>query len=505
MVKRFLLLALFAAYSYATFAQAGSLDTTFNVGLGFDSTITTFALQPDGKIIVGGNFTHFNGISRNYIARLNSDGSLDATFVVGSGFGIVGQVNSLVIQPSGKIVVAGNFYRYNSSYCGGGIARLNSDGSLDTTFIQGNRAADTNMVSTSARVPLAGIWIELDDYLYSGGTYFPMLGDTSTGNGGLQQVFQQSDGSIIANVKQLPSDVTGNYGYASFRDIFRCSGLTGVKDISFLCNSYWFPLAQQSDGKIIFAGGSQNINRMNINGTLDGTFNLSTGSNNPVNAAVLQPDGHIILGGAFTTYDGVSRNYITRVNTDRSQDGTFSVGTGFNLPVNSLALQSDGKVIVGGNFITYNSVLHNRIARLNSDASIDTSFITGTGFDSNVNQVQLQPDGKILVSGTFTNYNGVSRNKMARINAVDTTAGASGIQSISFPSKITISPNPAQGVINITSDITVSNVTIQNILGQVVYSNSFNEKSINVDVQELQSGMYFMKINNGRVYKIVKQ
>ncbi len=506
-----LLLALFIANYSKTSAQSGSLDATFDVGVGFDSTITTFALQPDGKIVVGGNFTSFNGISRNRIARLNSDGSLDMSFSVGSGItgyaqplwiGITGTlpsiqqvvcVHSIVIQPSAKIVVAGNFYRYNGVYCGGGIVRLNSDGSIDTTFRQGDASVDTNTIVATTMNPLAGVWV---------GFLAPFAVDTTTLNVGLQNLFQQSDGNIVANGLTAPG-INTFYGNAPIAmSIFRCSGSTGSIDASFSSGNFWVPLSQQTDGKIIVAGGPQYINRMNTNGTLDGTFNLSTGSNNEVSAAVIQPDGHIILGGAFTNYDGVSRNYITRINTDRSLDMTFNVGTGFNLPVNSLAIQSDGKVIVGGEFITYNSALHNRIARLNTDGSIDASFTTGSGFDSKVNQVLLQPDGKILVSGSFTNYNGTVRNKMARLNA---DAGISGFESVAHSQKIFISPNPAQTVLNISSDMPVTNVSIQTPLGQIVYSNSYNDKSLNIDVQRLPSGMYFVNINNSKVYKVVKQ
>ena len=110
----------------------------------------------------------------------------------------------------------------------------------------------------------------------------------------------------------------------------------------------------------------------------------------------IQSDGKILVGGTFFTYNGVSANRVIRLNSDGSVDNTFVTGTGFNNYVLSIVIQSDGKILVGGGFTAYNGVSANRIIRLNSDGSIDNTFVTGTGFDNYVYSIAIQSDGKIL-------------------------------------------------------------------------------------------------------------
>jgi hypothetical protein len=101
------------------------LDTSFNPGSGFNMNVITTSIQADGKIIVGGGFTAFNGTARNRIARLNVNGSLDTGFNPGSGFVDV-EVRTTSIQTDGKIIVGGNFVNYDGN-CRHGIARLMGD------------------------------------------------------------------------------------------------------------------------------------------------------------------------------------------------------------------------------------------------------------------------------------------------------------------------------------------------------------------------------------------
>ncbi|MFA6258943.1 MAG: delta-60 repeat domain-containing protein, partial [Candidatus Paceibacterota bacterium] len=261
----------------------GSLDTSFNIGTGFESTVIPITIQNDGKILVGGGFTNYNGTSINRIARLNSDGSLDTSFNIGTGFNAYSR--SIVVQNDGKILVGGQFNSYNSTIVNR-IARLNSDGSLDTSF------------------------------------------------------------------------------------------------------------------------------------------NIGSGFNSTVFSIATQSDGKILVGGVFTNYNGTSINRIARLNSDGSLDTSFNIGTGFNAYPRSIVVQNDGKILVGGQFINYNSTIVNRIARLNSDGSLDTSFNTGTGFDTHVFSLSAQSDGKILAGGNFSNYNSIPTGYIARLNSdgsLDTT------------------------------------------------------------------------------------
>ena len=158
-------------------------------------------------------------------------------------------------------------------------------------------------------------------------------------------------------------------------------------------------------------------------------YNIETGFNADPESIKQQSDGKLLVGGYYTTYQGVSANRIVRLNTDFSIDDTFVYGTGFNAEVNNVAIQSDGKILVGGNFTTYNGTSRNRIIRLETDGSVDTTFGIGTGFNASVWAITIQPDGKILVGGEFATYSGVSRSKIVRLNtngSIDTTFASPG-------------------------------------------------------------------------------
>jgi uncharacterized delta-60 repeat protein len=184
----------------------------------------------------------------------------------------------------------------------------------------------------------------------------------------------------------------------------------------------------QPNNKIIVSGNftqysgltKNRIVRLEANGTVDETLNIGTGFNNLVNSTALQSDGKLVCGGAFTTYDVFSRNRIIRLSSGGTVDSTFQIGSGFNSTVRGITIQKNGKILVGGDFTSYSGVTRNKMVRLNSDGSIDGNFLMGTGISGGLNYVYNfyeQTDGKILVAGSFTSYNGVSRNKLVRLTS----------------------------------------------------------------------------------------
>lgn len=152
-------------------------------------------------------------------------------------------------------------------------------------------------------------------------------------------------------------------------------------------------------------------------GTHDGNFNVGTGANNRVLTSAMQLDGMMVVGGVFTNYGGTSRGRVARIKRDGSLDAMFNAAPGANNQVNTLAVTSDGKVYIGGAFTRYNGVVRNRIARLNADGSLDVSFAPGTGFNGGVNAIAVQTDGKVIVAGDFNIFNGTSRLRVARLNS----------------------------------------------------------------------------------------
>jgi uncharacterized delta-60 repeat protein len=369
----------------------GTLDATFNPGTGasegeYSTYVSAAVMQSDGKIIIGGYFASYNGTAKNSIARLNADGTLDATFNPGTGVNYDDDINTIVLQSDGKIIIGGGFVSYNGT-SRNYIARLNADGTLDASFNPGTGASRT--VNTTN--------IQSDGKIIIGGDFTTYNGTTRNSIARLN-----ADGTL---------DATLNSG----------TGASGVVNTTTVVNT----TILQSDSKIIIGGNfttyngitRNNIARLNVDGMLDATFNPGTGTDNVVNTTALQSDGKIIIGGNFTTYNGTAKNRIARLNSDGTLDATFKPGTGANDVVYTTVMQSDGKIIIGGNFTSYNGTSINRIARLNADGTLDATFNSGTGVNYDVLTTALQSDGKIIIGGDFTTYNGTARNRIARLNA----------------------------------------------------------------------------------------
>jgi uncharacterized delta-60 repeat protein len=334
------------------------------------------AVQPDGKIVVGGGFTTLGGQSRSRIGRLNADGTLDTSFNPGAN----DYVYSLAVQPDGKIVVGGFFTTLGGqsrSY----IGRLNADGTLDTSF---NPGADSTIYCMA---------VQADGKIVMGGSFYTLGGQSRLNIGRLN-----ADGTL---------DTSFNPG----------------------ANSYVESLAVQADGKILVGGnfttlGGQSrlyIGRLNANGTLDTGFN--PGANNDVYSLAVQADGKILVGGGFTTLCSQSRANLGRLNADGTLDASFNPGA--SSYVLSLAVQADGEILVGGWFTTLGGQSRSYLGRLNADGTLDTGFNPGANYY--VNSLAVQADGKILVGGDFNTLGGQSRPYIGRL-----TPTGPATQSLAF-------------------------------------------------------------------------
>lgn len=205
-----------------------------------------------------------------------------------------------------------------------------------------------------------------------------------------------------------PSSTPWNYCY-SFNGGFNNQAEDAVED---------------SDGKITFVGlftsysglPFNRIVRVNSDVSVDETFNIGTGFDNSVYDVELQSDGKILVGGTFNFYDGAPSENIVRLNNDGSIDNTFVTGTGFDGVVFVIKIQPDGKILVGGGFSFYNGNAHRNLIRLNSDGSVDNSFNVGDGFDRLVYDIVLQSDGKKIILGDFTTVNGNPYSRIVRLN-----------------------------------------------------------------------------------------
>jgi uncharacterized delta-60 repeat protein len=348
-------------------------DQNTNTSFGLDQPVHSIALQPDGKVLIGGEFTVADGAARGHVARLNPDGTTDFTFLNGLA-GANGTVYSTALQPDGKLLIGGTFQSVNG-IAQPGVARLNPDGSLDTNF--------------KAAIAPGPIGVQLA---------------------------LQSDHRILVETTVLNGTQT--------RDTLFRLNVDGTRDTNWLValDGAVTAMAQESDGKAVIVGSfTPGVARLTTNGVNDPTFlNGMSGVPGLVNCVAIQPDGKLVIGGYFFFVNHVARTRLARLNPDGSVDAGFQNGmAGADGEPEAIALQPDGKVLIGGYFNTVNNTPRSGIARLNPDGSLDTSFQNGmAGANSpSVLSLVLQPDGKVLIGGGFTAINGVTRYRIARLNA----------------------------------------------------------------------------------------
>jgi uncharacterized delta-60 repeat protein len=358
-MKKSTIFALLAGLVFLFFPIAGHAVTIDGFNPDVDGVVSAIAVQDDGKVLIGGVFTTVGGTPRSYIARLNGDGSLDPSFAPPNpDYG----VSAIEVQPDGKILIGGGF-EWVGTYHRYGIARLNADGTVDTSFASTITGDFRNT---------AVIKVQADGKILIGGGFTPFGGPHNY-------------------IARLNSDGT-------IDNVFNPA-----------VNGWVGSIAIQGDGKIIIGGGFTEVNvdsmpyvaRLNAGGSVDGSFRPEP--DGEVYAVALQPDGKILIGGDFGMVGPVIRMNVLRLNTDGSLDTDFNGG-----PIDkrvTLVSYAEGKVLIGGLFNEVGGVTGvNHLARLSLDGSMDTAFNAGGGLDGNPSAMVVQPDGKILVGGSFTNY-----------------------------------------------------------------------------------------------------
>jgi uncharacterized delta-60 repeat protein len=316
----------------------GTIDESFISSISSTNTSSSFrvyclALQDNGKLLVGGNFTHYNGYIRNKIVRINLDGTIDLSFDPGSGFAYsLSDVKDIKIQPDGKILVAGSFNSFNG-YNYSGLVRLNEDGSLDNSFVPqtGGYTFSFNSID-----------IQTDGKIIAGGD-FAYIGTTN-----VRVVRFNTDGSIDTSFNP---NSTGS--------------ATNIEKILI-----------QPDGKVLIAGffssfnsnqNIKNITRVDEFGIIDSDFNVGSGPSGFIYDLYLEPDGKILAVGSFTSWNSISQNRIARIKANGMYDSSFNIGSGATNAINCITKQPDGKYLIGGYFDSYGGQTRRRFARINGD------------------------------------------------------------------------------------------------------------------------------------------
>lgn len=478
-----------ACQRIARLTPDGSLDSTFQISTGADGWVSALAPGDGGKIYVGGYFGRIAGQSRWGLARLNSDGSLDNTFAPDTWRN--NGVTSLAVQPDGKLIVGA---------CNGQpqeeIVRFYADGTLDTTFgagqgVTGMGAAGRGVLAVELQSDgtlLIGGWFSRVNGLPNlgiaklapNGAPDPNFGTRCRIEGGsyyAQAVAVQDDGKVLVggfftSVNGVPDNaiarfnqdgtldptfdigsgptaevwgiavqsdgkilIGGGFGSVNGAPSWRIGRLlaNGSLDKGFLAtaDSWVECMAVQPDGKVLVGGTFDYMNgalrksivRLNSDGRLDSTFDPGSGVESGVGvnwrgvaSIALLADGKMLIGGDFAAFDGKPRGRIARLHKDGRLDLAFGSGSGADGPVTSLKVQDDGRIVIGGSFGKIDNIFRSGIARLQPDGSLDESFDPGTGVNVGVGAVAIQPDGRILMAGSFIAFNGVPINRIARLN-----------------------------------------------------------------------------------------
>lgn len=317
-----------------------------------NGTVRAIVVQPDRRIIIGGDFTTVGGSNCTRLARLHADGTVDATFNATA----TNSVYALALQSDGKILVGGNFP----------LLRLETNGTVDGAYLATNSLVRKIVVQPDGKAML--------------------LPDRPR-----PLVRLNSNGSTATNLYWLPTNPTAE----------------------------GFDFALQPDGKIILTGiavvPTNAIRRFHPDGRRDHDFMSSAREvfieYGYVGPLAIQPDERIICGGNFVELGGQIRHGFGRLNPDGSGDASFSPTNQHGL-TKLIALQANGEIVTsrwGGP----------QINRIKPSGRLDTNF---NFVADNVEVITVQPDGNILIGGTFTTVNGTNRHRMARILAGDSAS-----------------------------------------------------------------------------------
>lgn len=328
-----------------------------------DSIGGPFVIQPDGKLLIAGSFdTPNNPYSR--VARFFPDGSVDPSFNSPTNISFV---YCLGLQEDGRVFGSGATNQVPTYW------RLTSDGLFDSTF------------TPAASVQVLGIAMDPSGSAWIGGN------------------FTYSKPSILTNLARLLPDGTVD------------------TNVQVGANFTIKAVAEQPDGKLLVGGFFTSINghpanylaRLNTNGVLDSTFSASADS--LVFSIVVQPDGKLLVSGAFTNLNGTNINRLARLNADGSLDSSFNPNV--DGPVYSLALQADGQVIVGGSFYSVSGQSRNYLARVKPNGTLDLTFNPNVNpvTDGAVYSIGLQTNGTLVISGIFSQVGDQFRTNIARL------------------------------------------------------------------------------------------
>jgi len=464
----------------------------FNPSEGANNYVFDIARQSDGKIIIVGAFTLYNGVQRNRIARLNSDFSLDTSFD-SNGIGFNDVVYSVAITNNDKIIVGGRFTSTgDGNVVTNKLARVLSNGNFDSTFTN-------NLFSINGNTGLCNV-VDLKiqpstNNIIVGGNFDYVNSDSTK----RKIAFFDTNGVLQNNFVSLHTSYSGI-----------------VNDILILPNS-----------DIIVGGGSLQINDIQGSVSLyklnsDGTFNtnfivgktLVNENNSGIVFAIGEHNGDLFVGGKFDVYNSNSFNNILKLNSIGEIDYNFDTASGADGQINTIETNADD-ILVGGKFNNFGYYTRPKIARIfyNGDVNPDFDPYAGPTIGGNVEHSSVikaitQPNNYTIIGGYFDTYNDQPAGYVTRVT--DYNAGELGkindkdlvnFEDGDSNANIMVYPNPSQGFFNLVSKKSFAknaSIEIYNYMGQVIFNDNISDViNYNLDLNKFSSGTYFLKIVNG--------
>jgi len=393
----------------------GSLDERINLGEGLKGAINEMILASDGNIIIGGNFSSYQGNTFNNLLKIQPNGEVDTTFKTGTGFDNV--VYDMVELSDGGFLISGAFDNYQGVPVNK-LAKLTSDGRLDITFNQGNVGLE-NPITTR---PL--LRVGPNNILFG-------IGDFSTYNGVIQPIISIDENGEVNNTFQI-AELEETIWWIEdmvLRSNGQISALTAASNSQLLTFSQEGFIAEIIDresngspmiraistedefGSIYFGGGVNFSGGGNgsghphnpiyvdlINGYFHPHSSAQVGADNEISFIKVLKDNSVLIAGSFTQIGITNKFGIAKLGSFGNLDNSFEAKILNSGTVQGIALQSDGKILSGGVFFDASGNAVNHIARIQADGSYDESFQQDIIFNKfPIVDISLQQDGKLLI------------------------------------------------------------------------------------------------------------
>ncbi len=425
----------------------GTVDTAFYPDP--NAAVSSLVVLPNGQVVAVGTFTAWEQnanittvtpgpiVASNYITRVNTDGTVDTSFAPNPNGGL----STVALQPNGDLLIGGNFTALQPNRTGipsdrSDLARLNANGTVDPSFDPSvNGDVDTITVLSDGSLFVGGDFtsVQVGGAALIGGS-FANVGGTAAPNLARLNADGSFDSSFLANADGavnavLPlangsSIVGGSFTHVEGQAQANLARVTaaGTYDGTFApsVNGTVNAVALQSNGQVVVGGtfttaggvATPNLARIGPSGSADASFLPLV--NGAVSAIVVQPNGQIVIAGSFTSVGGQPIVGVARLNSTGSLDTGFNANA--NGPVSAVTRQVDGTFFIAGSFTSVGGQAIPYAAHLAANGAVDSAFTPST--NAPVEAVMVQPEGKVLLGGGFTMAGSLTRVEMARFQAL---------------------------------------------------------------------------------------